>query len=505
MKLLILNNLLKFKYIILIVSFSCLVPVNVTAQLKAGVAKADITDRRAGLVNDPLYVKALALNDGTTKMVVITLDVVAVEEIGPIKNGYLTKVRLQIQKELKIPASNILVNVSHCHGKVGADVDELTVRTVREAFKNLVPVKVGVGTGYEDRIMENRRFIMKDGTQTDMRRAYSLPPDNEIAQIGPIDPEVGILRLDKKNGQTLAVVYNVAVHPIEGVPNGGNTADLIGFASKVIEDNLNDGTMAFFLQGCAGDINPASYKGVDIPRDAEPLGDMLGLSILKALKKIHGTKSEKIKIINETMELPRADFAKRIDSMVVYRLKLVQSLKGTNINLKTFIPLVIKYNYSENYPSFYSHRYLHEKMIGRNDMAEMDSINRVDIDNYRNNIYIMEKLTRVNENLSLLRKHQAEAVGRKTIHVEIMGIKIGDFVLITFPGELSVQIGINIKEKSPFEYTFVAGYSNGYIFYAPTEEQLRNAGGAQEDCDTNLAPEWQQLFEEKVSEILKKL
>jgi hypothetical protein len=144
-------------------------------------------------------------------------------------------------------------------------------------------------------------------------------------------------------------------------------------------------------------------------------------------------------------------------------------------------------------------------MIGRNDMAVMDSINRADVDNYRNNIYIMEELTRVNENLSLLRMHQEEAAGRKTIHVEIMGIKIGDFVLITFPGELSVQIGISIKEKSPFEYTFVAGYSNGYIFYAPTAEQLRNTGGAQEDCDTNLAPEWQKLYEEKVSEILNRL
>ena len=33
------------------------------AQLRAGVAKADITDRDAGPVNDPLYVKALVLKD----------------------------------------------------------------------------------------------------------------------------------------------------------------------------------------------------------------------------------------------------------------------------------------------------------------------------------------------------------------------------------------------------------------------------------------------------------
>ena len=29
--------------------------------------------------------------------------------------------------------------------------------------------------------------------------------------------------------------------------------------------------------------------------------------------------------------------------------------------------------------------------------------------------------------------------------------------------------------------TFVAGYTNGYIYYAPTAEQLLNPGAAQED------------------------
>ncbi|MEX2512045.1 MAG: hypothetical protein WD398_04000 [Cyclobacteriaceae bacterium] len=54
---------------------------------------------------------------------------------------------------------------------------------------------------------------------------------------------------------------------------------------------------------------------------------------------------------------------------------------------------------------------------------------------------------------------------------------------------------INIKEKSPYGSTFVAGYTKGYIYYAPTAEQLRNKGAAQEDSETVLAPEWQDLFE----------
>lgn len=480
-----------------------LLPFCIYAQLKGGVGKADITDYRI-LNNDPLYVKALALDDGTTKMVIITLDVVAIEEIGPIKNGYLEKVRSQIQKDLNIKPSNILVNVSHCHGVVRADVAELTVQAVKQACSNMVAVNAGVGVGFEDRVMENRRYIMKDGSQADVRRAYSLPPDEAIASIGPIDPEIGVLRLDRKNGKPLAVVYNFAVHPIEGVPNGGNTADMIGFASKVIEENV-DGAMALFLQGCAGDINPVNYKNFETPPNAEPLGNLLGLSVLRALKKIHVVPGGKIKVIHETMDLPRADFQRRIDTLEAKELRLLRSLKQTNINLKMYISLLIKYNYSETYPSFYAQRYLHDQQIGRYDMLKLDSVNRKDMENYRSNIYVMEHLTRVQENLRLVRMHQVRSAGNKTINVEILGVKIGDMKLVTFPGELTVQIGLNIKEKASDEFTFVAGYTNGYIFYAPTAEQLRNTGEAQEDCDTNLAPEWQEMFERKAAEILNRL
>ena len=54
-------------------------------------------------------------------------------------------------------------------------------------------------------------------------------------------------------------------------PGKGNSADFPGFASKVIEENLGDGVLAFFVQGCAGDINPVRYKEVNRPADAAEL------------------------------------------------------------------------------------------------------------------------------------------------------------------------------------------------------------------------------------------
>ena len=123
------------------------------------------------------------------------------------------------------------------------------------------------------------------------------------------------------------------------------------------------------------------------------------------------------------------------------------------------------------------------------------------------NVHAMEQLTRVQTNLALLRKHQAAnlAAGRKPLEAEVVALRVGEFVLVTFPGELTVEIGLNVKKASPHATTFVAGYTNGYIYYTPTAKQLRNAGGAQEDSDCRLAPEWEQRFYDKVGELLKKL
>ena len=477
---------------------------NTPRKFLAGVAKVVITDPEAGPANDPLYVKALVLRSGAETAVIVTVDAVAIAEIGSIRNDFLANVRSQLNRELNLDPARVLINASHCHGRVCVDVKQRTVQAVKEAWENMVPVSVGAGTGYEDRIMENRRLVLKNGREADVRHAYSLPPDEEVASVGPVDPEIGILRLDREDGETLAVVFNFACHPILEVPSRENTADVSGFASKVIEDNLSEDTVALFLQGCGGDVNPVLYKDVNNPRDAEVLGNMLGLSTLQGLKKIRGSGGGELKVIRETIELPRADLAERIESLQAEQIQLLGALKGTSLNLKTFIPLYVKYNLSRDFPSYYSHRYLHEEMMGRDGLKKLDAENRANMNQYIENIYAMEQLTRIQINLNLLKKHQARNVdsGKSTIEVEMMGLRVGEFVLVTFPGELSVEIGLNIKKRSPHKFTFVAGVTNGYIYYTPTAEQLKNRGGAQEDSDCMLAPEWQRIFEDKVKEIL---
>jgi len=474
-------------------------------ELRAGVARVDITDYNAGPVNGPLFARALVVSDGTTQVAVISLDVVAVEEIGPLSKDFLPTVKSALE-ELGFRRGNFLINASHCHGLVAGDVAQRTVQAVEEARDNLAPVTVWVAKGHEDRIMENRRLRLRDGREADVRHAYSLPPDEEVIGVGPVDPEIGILQFKRQGGETLAVVFNFACHPIQGVPEGGNSSDISGFACQVIEESLGDGAVALFLQGCAGDINPVWYKDVDHPRDAEPLGQMLGCSVLQALQRARPVEEPRLKTVRKVFNLPRADLAPFIAALEREQAQLLASLKGTSLNLKTYLALMTKHRLSPQFPAYYSHRYLHERTLGRCWLERLDAENRNHLQAYTENIFIMEELTRLRENLRLLQMHHAQNLAAgKDIEVEVLGLRIGEFILITFPGELSVQIGLDIKALSPYEFTFVAGYTNGYIYYAPTREQLRNRGHAQEDSDCLLSPEWQTIFEQKVGEILAEL
>jgi hypothetical protein len=478
------------------------------AELKAGVSKVEITDLTAGPANDPLFAKALVMTQDDRTVVLLTVDAVAIGEIGPIGNDFLPKVRAMLKERLGISPENVLVNASHCHGIVRPDSADLAVRAVEQAFANRVSVKTGAGSGHETRIMENRRMRLKDGSQSDVRHAYPTAPDNEIAEVGPVDPEIGILKIERLDGSPLAVVYEFACHPIQGVPGGGNTADYPGFASRAIEETLGDDCLAIFVQGCGGDINPIRYKAVDQSRDAETLGNRLGLSVLKALKTIRTSADPRLDLEHESIDLPKAaDFDARIKAMTAEQERLLQSLGGMTLDFESFMSLYIKYATFPEFPSAPAALYKHEKKTGVSDLEKLDERNRADIAAYLANVRTMEKLIRLQTNLNLLKKNQKknETDEKPTVSAEVAGLRVGDFVLVTFPGELTVEVGLAIKKQAKNPHTFVAGYTNGYLYYTPTEDQRKNTGYAQEDCDCLVAPEWRTIFELKVIEILDKL
>lgn len=495
--------------LIFIIGFIFLTDANAES-LQAGTGVVDITCQNpTEKISDPLFVKAIVFDNGKIKAVIITIDTIATGGIGSLNDDFLSSVRSKIEDDLKIGSKNVLVNASHNHitrNQICKDVVDKTVLAVKKASENMTAARIGTGTGYEDRIMMNRRLLLKNGKEWTIRHANPCPPDDEVVGIGPTDPEIGILRVDRANGEPLAVLYNFTIHPYTGISGGGVTAELPGFASKVIQDNLGSGAVAFFLQGAAGDITEILYKDVNSPRTPEPFGNMLGLSTLKALDEINTEENNDLRAVSKNIDLPlRTDIPERIRILESEQSELLSSLRSTSLNLKTFLPLYIKYSLNPEYPSYYSYQYLNEEKIGKAALKGMDASNRSNIKKYLNNIYAMEKCARIQENLNMLERRQAEidAENSETKTIEVQAMKIGDFVLVTFPGELFVQIGLNIKESSPFKNTFIAGYSNGYSHYGPTSEAFD--GFAYEDTNCLFAPEWEDIYKEKVEEMLNEL
>lgn len=482
-----------------------------TGGLKAGTAKCEITTQEKEIrVNDPLYVKVLLLDDCSKKIAVIAMDALAIGGIGDISDDFLPQLREQIETELKIPAGHVLVNASHTHppGRILCDEKLLLQRTfdaVREASQNMIPVKMGSGSGSEDRISMNRTLTLKNGKHWTVRHANPCAPDEEVESVGALDPEIGVIRIDRMDDRPLAVIYNFACHLLFGDAHGSVTANFPGIASGIIEENLGNGAMAFFLQGAAGDVIDVGFKDFNRPRNIEVFGEMLGLSTLKAVHAIQ-TNDAALSILSETIALPRrTDIPQRIEALRQEQEELLKSLPNTSLNFKSFLPLYLKQVLDPQFPSDYYHNYLQAEKIQSDALVAMDGFNREKIHKYLRNIQAMERLAMLEEDIATLKKHQEinEESGEATIAAEVMGLKMGDCVLITAPIEILTEVSLNIKNASPYQHTFMAAFSNGYMHYGPPASYYDKGGYEVTEC--LLAPEWEKMYTETANAIIRKL
>ena len=57
-------------------------------------------------------------------------------------------------------------------------------------------------------------------------------------------------------------------------------------------------------------------------------------------------------------------------------------------------------------------------------------------------------------------------------------VRIGDTVIVTFPGEVFTEIGLKVKQRSPLENTFIFGLAGAFDNYLPTAEEFKEEGYA---------------------------
>nr|MBQ4319064.1 hypothetical protein [Clostridia bacterium] len=182
--------------------------------LYCGCAACDITTRDDGVkINDPLFAKVFAFDTGTDRFAVISMDCIAIGDIGEVKDSFLPRLRSEIHNRLGINERYVMVSATHTHipGKMICDEDtlvKLVYGAVAEAFSRLEPVKLGVGYGYDDSFIINRTLKLKDGSYWSVRQAHPLPSDRDFDSLDYADARIPIVRIDRADGSLMGVIFN---------------------------------------------------------------------------------------------------------------------------------------------------------------------------------------------------------------------------------------------------------------------------------------------------------
>jgi neutral ceramidase len=291
------------------------------AELRAGVAKMDITPRTheplwgfedrtdpsTGTL-DPLYARILVLEAGGKRIAIVTLDLG--RTFGESSLDHLKEV---VSKSSGI--SCLLLSASHTHaGPVikdeygGAPPEweqealDAIAAAIKTASDNLQIARIGSGTGSVF-IGHNRLRVNDDGTVNWFERNPTMVPTS------PVDPTVTVVRIDDRNGVPLAILINYACHPVVlGSENSQYSADYPGITNRVVEKAFGGNVQSFFVQGAAGDINPY-YAATPIKGNALKLrdwtGEQLGQEVVRVAKGIQTVNdpSASIDFREETLHL----------------------------------------------------------------------------------------------------------------------------------------------------------------------------------------------------------
>lgn len=508
--------------------------------LLAGTAKIDITCREVGApayvvsdktrehiprelwdkkitVDDPLFLKVLVLDDGAKRYAFLTMDITAVgcrtitqDILGDSADDFMPRLRKRLEEEVGIAAECVTVCASHTHppGRLLVDDDAqitLAAEAVRQAIQNMVPVRLGAGAAHQDKLTINRTIMMKDGTDYTLRACNPYPPDEEIEALRPIDPEVGVLRVDRLDGTPLAVVYNFASHLLIGTAGWNITADFPALTSAYVESALEHDAMAFFVQGAGGDVLEVSEMDLEHPRWRREFGVTLGESVIEAFRRAKPSEAN-FQVVTEVVSFPlRKDISEVVEKLRAEQARLLASTRYTSLHFKSFLPLYLKYALNSEYPLQHAYRYLQAKETNYPGYTAMDERNRRAVEKYLSSMRAMERMARNEEKIETLRRHQEviDTLGTAEVQAEVQGIRMGDSVYITAPMEVLTETGLQIKKASPFPHTFVASNTNGYLHYAPPASYYSRGGYESTEC--LLAPAWEAIFTKVVEKIFAQL
>jgi neutral ceramidase len=216
------------------------------SSFKVGAAKVDVTPtqlpKNSEGILDHIYARAIVIDNGATSAALVSVDT------GMIGEQTWRAVSERIEKELGIPAQNLVLNPTHTHSASGGTVEQI-FNAIKAAKEKLQPARVGYGTGVSY-INVNRNIIDRKTNKWWEGANYD----------GPSDKTVAVIKFEAINGQPIAVYYNYACHAVVTGNTDMLSGDFPGATSRYIEDSFDDKIVAVFSTGAQGDQNPLYFQ-----------------------------------------------------------------------------------------------------------------------------------------------------------------------------------------------------------------------------------------------------
>ncbi len=424
----------------------CLVlalPVQAAA-LRAGAAKACITPQLGTTINggvgpgiarhihDDLFVRALVLDDGATRLAFAVVDTCLVDR--PV----FDEAKQLVQRHTGIPPSNVMMSATHTHsaGAVcGAHLSEAdpTYRAwlpgriadaVRCAANNLAPAQIAWGAGRVPQHVFCRRILIKPGvlytnqlgfTNDLAKMNWDSPHPADGGPAGPTDPEVSVLSVQDVDGRPLTLLANYSLHYVGDVGPGHISADYFGaFADRIQKllgaDRQDPPFIGILCNGTSGDINNVNPK----------------------VKRQDAPPYTQIRRVAEDV----AQEVLRVTRGLDYRRDVILRAGSRECVVSTRRPSPAEVGQAR---AIVAGRPV-EKLSGWND------------NNAREQLLLAEWPSEVSMPMQVFR--------------------IGNLAVAGWPGEIFAASGLDLKRRSSLQPLFNVGLANGWYGYIPPPEQF---------------------------------
>jgi len=400
-------------------------------------------------VHDELHSRALVLDDGATRLAIVLCDSVGITRI------VFDEAKRMVQEKVGLPPENMLMAATHTHsatnarggrGITPAPLDEyqkfLAYRirdAVLMAIYRLEPARIGWGVAFNDRQVFNRRWKMKPGSKH-LRNPFGgidkvrmNPPANDpdlIEPAGPTDPQINFISVQSTTGKPIALLANYSLHYVGGVKGGDISGDYFAvFAERITEllnaRNQNPPFVGILSNGTSGNINNINFRpGPDAARRRfDPYEKMRMVA-----DEVATGVFEAYRKVEHRDWVPLA--AAQKDLMLGVRVPDAEQVEWAQRTLK-------------DPPKYHQHEQVYA------------------------------------ERLLKMKDWPREAP------VPLQAFRIGDVGVAAIPAEVFVEIGLEIRKRSPLKQTFTIELANGWFGYLPTAEQ-HEVGGYETWRGTNL-------------------